>query len=140
MYFSKKRKYFLKKKKDLKKCFVALVSLSFGMRIKDVAQLVESYVQHNNHEKWKKVLKFKGRPGYPGPDWLKSFMDKNCLSLKEARKLSRARYNVTKNQFIIYNYFDLLEKTIHELRLQNRTELIWNCNESGLSHKPKNAK
>ena len=50
MYFSKKRKYFLKKKKDLKKCFVALVSLSFGMRIKDVAQLVESYVQHNDHE------------------------------------------------------------------------------------------
>ena len=35
---------------DLKKCIVALVSLSFGMRIKDVAQLVESYVQHNDHE------------------------------------------------------------------------------------------
>ena len=29
-----------------------------------------------------KVLEFKGRPGYPGPDWLKSFMDENCLSLK----------------------------------------------------------
>ena len=86
---------------DLKKCIVALVSLSFGMRIKDVAQLVESYVQHNNHEKGKKVLKFKGRPGYPGPDWLKSFMDKNSLSLKEATKLSRARYNATKNLFII---------------------------------------
>ena len=125
---------------DLKKCIVALLSLSFGMRIKDVAQLVESYVQHNNHEKGKKVLKFKGRPGYPGPDWLKSFMDKNSLSLKEATKLSRARYNATKNPFIIYNYFDLLEKTIHELRLQNRTELIWNCNESGLPHKPKNGK
>ena len=51
---------------------------------------MESYLQHNNHEEWKKVLKLKGRPGYPGPDWLKSFMDKNSLSLKEATKLSRA--------------------------------------------------
>ena len=105
-----------------------------------MAQLVESYVQHNNHEKWKKVLKFKGRPGYPGPDWLKSFMDKNSLSLKEATKLSRAWYNATKNPFIIYNYFDLLEKTIHELGLQNRAELIWNCDESGLLHEPKKCK
>ena len=90
--------------------YVALASLGFGMRIKDVAQLVESYVQDNDHEKGKKVLKFKGRPGYPGPDWLKSFMDKNSLSLKEATRLSCARYNATKNLFIIYNYFHLLEK------------------------------
>ena len=105
-----------------------------------MAQLVESYVQHNNHEKWKKVLKFKGRPGYPGPDWLKSFMDRNSLSLKEATKLSRAWYNATKNPFIIYDYFDLLEKTIHELGLQNRAELIWNSDESGLLHEPKKCK
>ena len=72
------------------------------------------YVQHNDHEKGGKILKFKGRPGYPRPDWLKSFMDKNSLSLKEATKLSRARYNATKKPFIIYNYVDLLEKTIHE--------------------------
>ena len=56
---------------DLKQCIVALASLGFGMRIKDVAQLVELYVQHNDHEKGKRVLKFKWRPGYPGPDWLK---------------------------------------------------------------------
>ena len=56
-------------------------------------------------------------------------MDKNSLSLKEGKKLSQAWYNATKNPFIIYNYFDLLEKTIHELDLQNRRrinlELWW---------------
>ena len=57
------------KTQDLKQCIVALAVLRFGMQIKDVAQLVESYVQHNNYEKGEKVLKFKGRPGYPGPDW-----------------------------------------------------------------------
>ena len=54
---------------DLKQCIVVLAILGFGMQIKDVAQLVESYVQHNNYEKGEKVLKFKERPGYPGPDW-----------------------------------------------------------------------
>ena len=57
------------KTQDLKQCIVALAVLRFGMQIKDVTQLVESYVQHNNYEKGEKVLKFKGRPGYPGPDW-----------------------------------------------------------------------
>ena len=88
---------------DLKQYIVALANLGFGMQIKDVAQLVESYVQHNDHEKGGKKLKFKGRPGYPHADWLKSFLDENSLSLKEATNLSRARYNAAKNPFIIYN-------------------------------------
>ena len=67
-------------------------------------------------------------------------MDKNSLSLKEATKLSPTRYNATKNPFIIYNYFDLFEKTIHELDLQNHAELIWNCDESGLQNEPKKCK
>ena len=88
---------------DLKQYIVALANLGFGMQIKDVAHLVESYVQHNDHEKGQKNLKFKGRPDYPHADWLKSFLDKNSLSLKEATNLSRARYNAAKNPFIIYN-------------------------------------
>ena len=87
-----------------------------------------------------KKLKFKGRPGYPGPHWLKSFMDKNSLSLKEATKLSQARYNATTTPFIICNYFNLLEKTTHELYLQNRLGLVWNCDKSELPHEPKKCK
>ena len=34
------------------------------------------------------------------------------LSLKEAAKLSTARYNATKNPVIINYYYDLLEKTV----------------------------
>ena len=69
------------------------------MQIKDVAQPVEPYVQHD-HEKGKKVLKFKRRPGYTGPDWLNSYMSKNSLSLKEATKCRHAQYN---DQELIYN-------------------------------------
>ena len=63
------------------------------MQIKDVAQLVEPYVQHNDHEKEKKDLKFKRRPGYPGPGWLNSFMGKNSLPITEATKPNHAQYN-----------------------------------------------
>lgn len=80
-------------RKLFEQCIVVLASLGFGIQVKDVAQPVEPYVQHNDHEKGKKVLKCKGRPGYPGPSWLDSFMDKNNLSLKEATKLSCAQYN-----------------------------------------------
>ena len=84
---------------DLKQCIVVLASPGFGMWIKDVAQPVEPYVQHD-HEKGKKVLKFKRRPGYTGPDWLNSYMSKNSLSLKEATKCRHAQYN---DQELIYN-------------------------------------
>ena len=53
----RKSVFFHGEMKDLKQCIVALASLGFGMRIKDVAQLMESYAQHNNREKEKKKFK-----------------------------------------------------------------------------------
>lgn len=41
-------------------------------------------------------------------------MKRNNLSLKEATKLSIARYNSTKNPFIIYHLYDILENTIKD--------------------------
>ena len=51
----------------------------FWYETEDIAELVESYVLHNDHERGKKILKYKKRPGYPGPDWLTSFNKKNNL-------------------------------------------------------------
>ena len=62
------------------------------------------------------------------------------LSLKQATKLSVPIYNATKNPFIIYHYYDILEETIERLNLRNRPHLIWNCDESGLPHEPKKCK
>ena len=54
--------------------------------------------------------------------------------------MSWPRYNATKNPFVVYDYFDLLEKTITYLGLENKPEVISNCNESGLPHEPKKLK
>ena len=63
-------------------------------------------------------------------------IDQN-LSLKHAAKLSKARRNATKNPFIIKHWYDLLEKTISNLQLENRPDLIWNVDESGLPSEPR---
>ena len=68
---------------------------------------------------------------------MNSFIKRKNLSLKQGTKLSVPRYNSTKNPFIIYHFYDILEETIDKLNIQNRPDLIWNCNESGLPHEPK---
>ena len=91
------------------------------------------------HWTWKRanVSKHDGRPGFPGPDWMTSYLKRNNLSLKEATNLSSARYNATENPFVIFHYFDILEEAIEKLKIRDRPDLIWNCDESGLPHEPK---
>ena len=57
--------------------------------------------------------------------------------MKCATKLSRARYNTTKNPFIIYGWFDILEKTVIELELQDPSGLTCNADESAYPSEPK---
>ena len=66
-----------------------------------------------------------------------AFIKSQHLSLKEATKLCAPRYNATKNPFIVYHYYDSLESIIRDLKLENRPDLIWNTDESGLPHEPK---
>ena len=124
----------------LKRCIVDLDSLGFPMNNNDLGELVESYSIANNVTRALKIFKFKGRQGYPGPDWINTFVENNNLSFKEATKLSRHRYNATKNPFIIYNFYDILEKVVFDLNLQERPNFIWNIDESGLLSEPNKCK
>ena len=56
---------------DLKDCIVTLADLGFGLTIKDIGELVESYVMFNEHQRGIKSFKHNNRAGYPGPDWIK---------------------------------------------------------------------
>ena len=46
-------------------------------------------------------LRCKGSEGYPGPNGISLFFEKNNPTLKDVTKLSVARYSTTKNTFII---------------------------------------
>lgn len=54
------------------------------------------------------VSQFKNnKPGYK---WMKGFMKRNRLTNKKAEMISAARKSNTSNPFIIYDFFDQLEK------------------------------
>ena len=97
---------------ELKKCIVELVEMGFAPSNKDVRDIIDSYLQYNDLVDAKIRLRYKGSEGYPGPDWISLFLEKNNLSLKDATKFSVARYNATQNFFIIYHYYDILEESI----------------------------
>ena len=76
----------------------------------------------------------------PGPDWLNTFMKKQNLSLKNATKFCKARYNATENTFIVNHWFDILEETVKNFGIEDRPDLIWNSDKSGLPSEPKKCK
>ena len=45
--------------------------------------------------------------------------------------MSAARYNAMKNPSVVDHYYDILEKTVQNLGLDDRPDLIWNVDESG---------
>ena len=93
----------------------------------DVSQffqnLVAEYIRANNLN----IPQF--RDGIPGQYWLKNFMKRNKLSHKKAEMISSARLSNTSNAFIIYDFYDQVEKVciyiyiykriIHLVRIQN---------------------
>ena len=86
--------------------------------------LVADYIKMNKI----KADQFKG--GKPGDKWFKSFMKHNKLSLKKAEMISTAQKANTSNPFIIYDFFDQLEKVFQEYPELDENK-IYNCDESG---------
>ena len=94
------------------KCIASMVELGFAFSISDIGELLESFALHIGMENTKARLKYRGRKDHPGPDWFKLFMNRNNLSLKETTKLFVARYNATKNPFIVYHFYDFWSKPL----------------------------
>lgn len=76
---------------DLVQTISNLANLGFGLTTKDISELVFSYVQHNDHERAKQTFHYGGISGYPGPDWLKQFIEQNHLSAKRPTTLNKTK-------------------------------------------------
>ena len=57
-----------------------------------------------------------------------------------AIKLSKSCQNARKDPFIINHWFDILKKTVKNLRLEDRPDLLWNADELGVPHDHKKCK
>ncbi|KAJ8950036.1 hypothetical protein NQ314_008042 [Rhamnusium bicolor] len=68
----------------------------------------------------------------PGNEWFYNFKNRHRLSIKKPQAVEFSRRKMT-DPFVIYEYFDLLNKTLSDLNLHDKPELIWNLDETSLS-------
>lgn len=104
----------------------------YGLSRREVLNLVEHYLKSN-----KITNNFKN--GIPGEDWWLRFAKRQNLSIKKPQIVEYSRKKAC-DQFIIYNYFDLLNKTILELNLENKPNRIWNLDETSFCLDPSKTK
>lgn len=104
----------------------------FGLSREEVIDLVSQYIILN-----KIPTPFKG--GVPGSDWFANFASRNSLSIKKPQAVEYARKKAA-DPFIIDDYFNLLDKTIKSLGLENRPDRIWNLDETSYCSDPKKTK
>ena len=50
----------------------------------------------------------------PRKDWIRGCMQRNNLSMKRANIISAAQKSAASNHFLIYDFFDIIEKIIKE--------------------------
>lgn len=76
----------------------------------------------------------------PGRDWIMNFLKRHGLTLKKGGMMQLARKSVTSDPFVIYGFYDLLEKVINDLGLADKPECIYNMDETGFPTDPSKAK
>jgi hypothetical protein len=75
---------------------------------------------------------FNGDKAKAGSFWWWSFKQRYGLSLRTPEKLA-ASSAVTANKENIEDFYDKLESTVNNLRLQIKPGQIYNCNETGVT-------
>lgn len=117
---------------SLADCIRCLEKWGFGLTRKEIIQIVADYVRQNNI-----TTRFKN--GIPGEDWFLNFKRRHNLSLKIPQSVEFARKKNV-DPFLMYDYFDLLEKTVKELGLEEKPSQIWNLDESSFCSDPSKTK
>ena len=108
-------------------CIRILCQHGFSPMKTDVLELVQDYVRGNR-------LKTNFQDGKPSPEWMRRFLKRNNLSLKKATMLSQSRRTATANPFVIYHFYELLDKVVTSKNFGPHQ--IWNADETGFPHDP----
>ncbi len=108
----------------------------FGYSMDEIKEFVGEFVR----KKWddeddvacylRENCRFNREHRIPGKDWMKGFMRTHNLSLQKPGALEKTRKTAESNPFLIYPFYDILEREVAALGLENRSECIWNLDES----------
>ncbi|XP_060801979.1 uncharacterized protein LOC132902121 isoform X1 [Amyelois transitella] len=117
---------------NIASCLHIMEKYGFGLTRAEISDLVAEYVTKNNIQTC-----FKN--GKPGKDWIAGFRERNNLSIKKPQPVEYAR-KVAADPFVLSEYYELLNKTIKTLGLQDKPGAIWNVDETNFSKDPLKSK
>src|SRR5258705_9168362 len=128
---------------ELATCLSTMARWGFGLTREEVKQQVQVWIQTNKEKQSEFGIKLADNPfkdDCPGDDWLRSFMERHKLSSKKPSQLEKARKTATSDPFIIYGFYNLVEKCMNELKILHKHAYILNLDETGMSIDPVNTK
>lgn len=114
---------------EIVKCIKVMEKMGMPPPIRELQELMHDYIVANEF-----VTPFTNNK--PGPDWIRCFLKRHGLTLKKGGMMQLARKTVTADPFVVYGFYDKLEKIISEKGLENRPEAIYNMDESGFPTDP----
>lgn len=117
---------------EIAECLKIMEKNGFGLSKEEVLDLVQIYLKKNNIE-----TRFKDQR--PGNDWFLSFKNRHRLSIKKPQSIEHVRCDQV-NPWVVYNFFDVLEKTVKDLDLKGKPGRIFNCDETSFCHDPSKTK
>lgn len=114
---------------EIVRCLITRSEMGIPCDKKEMRELVGEYIKASG-------LKTPFKNNVPGEDWYLGFMKRNPqLSLKKPEHLQKVRKDA-RNPFVVYDFYDKLQKVIEEHQLADKPQFVFNADESGFHHDP----
>ena len=115
------------------RCIKVMEQMGMPPPIAELRDMVHDYLEANQ-------LSSPFHENLPGRDWVSNFLQRHGLSLKKGGMMQLARKSVTSDPFVVFGFYDLLERIIEEKGLAEKPGAIYNMDETGFPTDPSKAK
>ncbi|GBM52892.1 hypothetical protein AVEN_162388-1 [Araneus ventricosus] len=134
----------LPEENELTACLKCMARWGFPLTRTEIKIVVAKFVTENKQGEtilYKHVQKYcHFKNGMPGDDWLSTFMLRHNLSSKKLSTLEKSRVIATSNPFLIFEFYDLLEKELTALNITDKPSRIFNLDERAMFIDPSRGK
>lgn len=114
---------------EIVQCLVTRANMGIPCDKHELKELVGEYVKFTG-------MKTPFKDDTPGEDWYLGFMKRHpTLSLKKPEHLQKLRQDA-RNPFVVYDFYDKLQKVMEDNNLTNKPQYVFNADESGFHHDP----
>lgn len=114
---------------DLAEKIKTMAKWGWALTRQEIRSVVHTYVVQNN-------INNNFKNNCPGKDWMQLFFQRNGLVAKKLEQLEKSRRQATSDPFIIYHFYEILEKTLTSLNLHDKPQQIFNLDETSFSTDP----